>query len=44
MRFAMVTTFYPPFHFGGDAMYAYRLTNALARRGHEVVVVHSEDA
>jgi glycosyltransferase involved in cell wall biosynthesis len=44
MRFAMVTTFYPPFHFGGDAMYAYRLTNALARRGHEVLVVHSEDA
>ncbi len=40
----MVTTFYPPFHFGGDAMYAYRLSNALARRGHEVVVVHSEDA
>jgi glycosyltransferase involved in cell wall biosynthesis len=40
----MVTTFYPPFHFGGDAMHAYRLTNALARRGHRVTVVHSADA
>jgi glycosyltransferase involved in cell wall biosynthesis len=40
----MVTTFYPPYHFGGDAMHAYRLTNALARRGHSVTVVHSEDA
>jgi glycosyltransferase involved in cell wall biosynthesis len=40
----MVTTFYPPFHFGGDAMYAYRLTNALARRGHRVTVVYNTDA
>lgn len=40
----MVTTFYPPLHFGGDAAYAYQLTNALARRGHEVTVVHSADA
>ncbi len=44
LSFCMVTTFYPPYHFGGDAMYAYRLANALARRGHEVTVVHSEDA
>jgi glycosyltransferase involved in cell wall biosynthesis len=40
----MVTTFYPPHHFGGDALHAYRLTNALARRGHSVTVVSSEDA
>jgi glycosyltransferase involved in cell wall biosynthesis len=40
----MVTTFYPPAHFGGDAMYVYRLSNALARRGHDVTVVHSVDA
>ena len=40
----MVTTFYPPYHFGGDAMYVYRLSNELARRGHEVTVVHSVDA
>jgi len=44
LSFCMVTTFYPPHHFGGDAMHAYRLTNALARRGHRVTVVHSEDA
>jgi len=44
LSFCMVTTFYPPHHFGGDAMHAYRLTNALARRGHNVTVVHSEDA
>ncbi len=44
LSFCMVTTFYPPHHFGGDAMHAYRLTNALARRGHTVTVVHSEDA
>jgi len=40
----MVTTFYPPHHFGGDAMYVYRLTEALAERGHAVDVVHSVDA
>jgi glycosyltransferase involved in cell wall biosynthesis len=40
----MVTTFYPPLHFGGDAAYAYQLTNALAKRGHAVTVVHSADA
>jgi glycosyltransferase involved in cell wall biosynthesis len=44
ISFCMVTTFYPPYHFGGDAMHAYRLTNALARRGHAVTIVHSEDA
>src|SRR5881296_1892398 len=40
----MVTTFYPPYHFGGDAMYVYRLSDALARRGHQVTVAHSVDA
>jgi glycosyltransferase involved in cell wall biosynthesis len=40
----MVTTFYPPHHFGGDAVYVHRLANALARRGHRVTVVHSTDA
>ena len=40
----MVTTFYPPYSFGGDATYIYRLTNELARRGHEVEVVHCADA
>lgn len=40
----MVTTFYPPYHFGGDAMYVYRLTNALAARGCRVTVVHCVDS
>jgi glycosyltransferase involved in cell wall biosynthesis len=40
----MVTTFYPPYHFGGDGVFAYRLAEALAARGHRVDVVHSVDA
>ena len=44
LRFCMVTTFYPPYHFGGDAMYIYRLSHALARRGHTVDVLHDRDA
>jgi len=40
----MATTFYPPYNYGGDAVHVYRLTNALARRGHRVTVVHSRDA
>lgn len=44
LRFAMVTTFYPPNHFGGDAIFIRRLVQALARRGHEVEVIHDVDA
>ena len=44
LRFAMVTTFYPPHHFGGDAVFIRRLTHALARRGHSVDVIHDVDA
>jgi glycosyltransferase involved in cell wall biosynthesis len=44
LRFCMVTTFYPPYHFGGDAMYIYRLSHALADRGHRVDVLHDVDA
>ena len=40
----MVATFYPPYNFGGDGMFVYRLSNALARRGHEVEVIHCLDA
>jgi glycosyltransferase involved in cell wall biosynthesis len=43
-RFAMVTTFYPPYSFGGDATYLYRLVNALAADGHQVEVVHCADS
>jgi glycosyltransferase involved in cell wall biosynthesis len=44
MRFCMVTTFYPPYHFGGDATYVHALARALVRRGHTVEVVHCVDA
>jgi glycosyltransferase involved in cell wall biosynthesis len=44
MKFLHLTTFYPPYSFGGDAMYIYRLAHALADEGHEVDVVHSVDA
>src|SRR5215831_17917457 len=44
LNFCMITTFYPPYHFGGEAMYLYRLNNELARRGHRVTVVHCEDS
>lgn len=44
MKIAMITTFYPPYHFGGDAVFVRRLTHALARRGHDVHVIHDVDA
>lgn len=44
MKFCMVSTFYPPYHFGGDATYLARLVEALARRGHDVDVIHDRDA
>ena len=40
----MLTTFYPPQHFGGDGVFVHRLCHALADRGHEVEVVHSADS
>jgi glycosyltransferase involved in cell wall biosynthesis len=44
LRFCMPTTFYPPYHFGGDAIAVQRLSRALVRAGHEVTVVHDVDA
>lgn len=44
MRFCMVTTFYPPYSFGGDALFVQRLSRELAARGHRVDVVHCTDA
>ncbi len=43
-RICMVTTFYPPYNFGGDGVYVRRLANALVEKGHEVHVVHDADA
>ena len=40
----MVSTFYPPYNFGGDGIYAYRLANGLAQLGHQVTVLHSPTA
>jgi glycosyltransferase involved in cell wall biosynthesis len=44
LRFCLLSTFYPPFSFGGDAIQVERLAAALAERGHQVTVVHSRQA
>lgn len=44
MRFCMVTTFYPPYNFGGDGIFVQTLARALVSEGHHVEVVHCEDA
>ncbi len=44
MRFALVTTFYPPANFGGDGVFVRQLARALAARGHAVEVIHCLDA
>ncbi|MBA2524651.1 MAG: glycosyltransferase family 4 protein [Pyrinomonadaceae bacterium] len=44
LKFCMVTTFYPPYSFGGDGIFVYRLVNELAQQGHRVEVVHCVDA
>jgi glycosyltransferase involved in cell wall biosynthesis len=40
----MITTFYPPCGFGGDAIYVQQLSNELAKRGHQVTVIHCLDS
>ena len=40
LRFLMVSSHYPPSHLGGDAVMVQYLSNELARRGHEVHVLH----
>lgn len=44
LNFLHLTTFYPPYSFGGDAMYIYRLSHALADAGHHVDVIHCVDS
>lgn len=44
MRFCLLTTFYPPFNFGGDGIYVQRLARALVRCGHHVEVIHCIDS
>ncbi len=40
----MTSTFYPPYHIGGDAVHVKYLAEELVKRGHEVHVLHSIDA
>ena len=44
LRFCFLSIFYPPYSFGGDAIFVSRLANALAHRGHEVDVIHCVDS
>lgn len=44
LRFCFLTTFYPPYNFGGDGIGIQRLARGLARAGHHVTVVHDADA
>lgn len=44
LNFLHLTTFYPPYSFGGDAVQTYRLAHALADDGHHVDVVHCVDS
>ena len=40
LTFCMLTTFYPPFNFGGDGIAVQRMARALVTRGHRVTVIH----
>lgn len=44
MRFCLLSTFFPPQHFGGDAVFTAALANLLAAAGHHVEVVHCADS
>jgi glycosyltransferase involved in cell wall biosynthesis len=44
LNFLHLTTFYPPYSFGGDGMYIYRLAHALGDAGHQSDVVHCIDS
>lgn len=44
LNIAMLTTFYPPYNFGGDGIGIRRLATAMADRGHKITVVHDIDA
>jgi glycosyltransferase involved in cell wall biosynthesis len=44
LKIAMLSTFYAPYSYGGDAIGIERLVTALARHGHDLTVVHLIDA
>jgi len=43
-RFLFTSTFFPPYHLGGDAINVYHLGKELVSLGHEVHVFHNVDA
>lgn len=44
LKFCFVTSFYPPYSAGGDAIAVQRLARELVRQGHSVTVIHDIDA
>lgn len=44
LKFVFTSSFYPPYHLGGDANHVRYLAEELARLGNEVHVIHSLDA
>ena len=44
LKFLFTTSFYPPYHLGGDAIHVKYLAEELARNGHEVHILQSIDA
>jgi glycosyltransferase involved in cell wall biosynthesis len=44
LKFLLLTTFYPPYSFGGDAIFISRLAHALGDEGHRVDIVHCVDS
>lgn len=44
LSFCLLSTFYPPLSFGGDAVHVHRLATGLADSGHRVRVVHNAAA
>ena len=44
LNFLHLTTFYPPYSFGGDGIFIYHLCHALGDAGHHVDIIHCIDA
>ena len=44
LKFVLITTFYPPYNFGGDGNYVRMFAHALVRAGHQVDIIHDTDA
>ncbi len=44
LKFGLLTTFYPPYNFGGDGIDVQRTARALLKRGHAATVIHDVNA